>query len=137
VNSSTQDSEIKAVFIAIEAHRGQYRRDGDPYISHPTRVAENFPKDSTERIVAWLHDVVEDSTTTLEDLKAEFSATVVDAVDAITHREGEPYLNYLLRLAKNPVARQVKEADLKDNLSGTPGKNSDKHQLALWILSTL
>ena len=75
---------------------------------------------NTERIAGVLHDVVEDSCVTLEDLKqAGFSSEVVDAVDALTRRADERYEDYLLRCRKNPIARVVKRADLHDNMDTT------------------
>ena len=103
--------------IAHEAHSGQTRWNGDPYITHPARVAAQM-RYTEHEIVAWLHDVVEDTNVTLDDLRAEgFSEAVINAVDAITHRDGESYCDYLRRLRNDPFATVVKIADLTDNLT--------------------
>lgn len=106
----------RAIAIAVEAHTGQQDKVGQPYILHPLRVmlAVRSPE---ERMVGALHDVVEDSAWTLGALReAGFSPDVVDAVDAISRREGEEYFDFVLRAGANPLARPVKVADLRDNL---------------------
>lgn len=107
----------RALTIALEAHRDQTRRNGTPYVLHPLRVMLSF-EDETRRMIGVLHDVVEDSEWSLEDLREEgFSAEVVAAVDALTKREGEDYQDYLDRLGPDPLARDVKLADLRDNMN--------------------
>lgn len=109
----------RAIALAAEAHAGQQDKVGEAYILHPLRVmlAVGSPD---ERIVGVLHDVVEDTPWTLEGLRAEgFSAEVVDAVDALSRREGEDYFDFVLRAGANPLARPVKLADLRDNLDMT------------------
>lgn len=109
----------RALEIATEAHAGQTDKAGAPYLSHPLRVSAAV-EGSDEKIVAILHDVVEDSDWTLERLRTEgFSAAVVAAVDALTHREGEDYFDAIRRAKANPIARQVKLADLDDNSDRT------------------
>jgi (p)ppGpp synthase/HD superfamily hydrolase len=89
---------------------------GDPYILHPLTVMLRF-RDPDARIVAILHDSVEDSDQTLADLEKEgFSEEVVEAVDALTRREGESYEEFIARLRPNPLARRVKLADLEHNM---------------------
>ena len=89
---------------------------GKPYIEHPARVAQAVQGDDA-KAVAWLHDVVEDTPITLDDLRlGGFSGRVVRGVDAMTHREGEEYLSFVRRAALDPVARQVKLADVRDNM---------------------
>jgi (p)ppGpp synthase/HD superfamily hydrolase len=106
----------EAIRIAVEAHRGQKDRAGAPYILHPLRLLFRVQTDA-ERMAAVLHDVVEDSPWTLDDLRARgFAAEVVDAVDHLTRREGESYERFVERAAEHPVARRVKLADLEDNL---------------------
>lgn len=122
--------------IARRAHRRQKRQDGiEPYIRHPERVAKNCQL-TESKIVAWLHDVVEDTELTLEDLrKAGFSKQIVDAVDAITHRDYESYISYILRVRANELACWVKMADILDNMTDNIGKSRrEKYQLALYIL---
>ncbi|MCA9524318.1 MAG: bifunctional (p)ppGpp synthetase/guanosine-3',5'-bis(diphosphate) 3'-pyrophosphohydrolase [Myxococcales bacterium] len=106
----------EAILIATAAHRGQRDRGGVPYILHPLRVMGKV-SGSAERIAAVLHDVVEDTSVTLDDLRrAGFSDEIVDAVDALTRRESEGYDAFIRRLMPNAVARRVKIADLEDNL---------------------
>ena len=106
-----------ALKIAVEAHTGQADKVGQPYILHPLRIMLAMTTDE-ERMVAALHDVVEDSSVTLEDLrKAEFSEPVVAAVDALTHREGESYGDYVKRASLNPLAKRIKITDLEDNMN--------------------
>jgi (p)ppGpp synthase/HD superfamily hydrolase len=106
----------RAIAIAAQAHTGQLRMDGEPYILHPLRVMMRVGE-MNAKIVAVLHDVVEDSAWTLDQLRSEgFAAEVVGAVDAVTHRQGEDYFAYVSRAAADPLARQVKLADLEDNM---------------------
>lgn len=105
-----------ALMVANRAHSGQFDKGGQPYIRHPMRVSAAMHSDD-ERIVALLHDVVEDSDITLGDLRRDgFSDAVVDAVDALTRRRHEVYSAYILRVAANPLAVAVKVADLADNM---------------------
>ena len=106
----------EAIRIAVDAHRGQRDRGGAPYILHPLRVMLRVQSDA-ERMAAVLHDVVEDSAWTLDDLRARgFADEVLAAVDALSRREGEDYGAFVERAAAHPVARRVKLADLEDNL---------------------
>ncbi len=106
----------KAIRIAAEAHDGQQDRFGAPYILHPLRVMMRMTSEE-ERIAAILHDVVEDSDWTLDDLRKEgFSEVILQAVDCLTRRQGEHYFEYIERLKPNTVARAIKIADLEDNM---------------------
>ena len=106
----------KAIEIAELAHEGQVDKGGKPYIGHPLRVM-NALETFEEKIIAVLHDAVEDSDLTLEDLKvAGFSNTVILAIDAITKREGEQLNDYLKRVMGNEIALRVKIADMTDNM---------------------
>jgi (p)ppGpp synthase/HD superfamily hydrolase len=108
-----------ALAIAVEAHRGQFDKAGQPYILHPLRVMMRFATPS-ERIVAVLHDVVEDSPTSVADLRAAgFDEDVVRAVDHLTRREDETYEAFIERAATNSIAKRVKLADLEDNMTVT------------------
>ncbi len=112
-----------AIQIACEVHAGQHDKGGDAYILHPLRVMLRMSMEPT-RIAAILHDVVEDSSCTLEDLKREgFSQEIVNAVDALTKREGENYLDFIRRAASHPIVGPVKRADLEDNLDLSRIKN--------------
>lgn len=106
---------LLAYQIACAAHAGQVDKGGAPYIEHPTAVA-NMLTTEDEKIVAYLHDVVEDTPITLADLKAKgFSEVVLAAVDSMTKRAGEAYDTYLARLCANPLAVKVKIADMTHN----------------------
>lgn len=106
----------EAILIAVEAHRGQKDRAGAPYVLHPLRMMLRVRTDA-ERMAAVLHDVVEDTAWTLDDLRARgFPAEVIEAIDRLTRRPGEPYDAVVERAAAHPVARRVKLADLEDNL---------------------
>jgi (p)ppGpp synthase/HD superfamily hydrolase len=111
----------KALAIAVEAHEGQKRMDGQDYIVHPLRVMGAVEK-IDEKIVAVLHDVPEDTDVTLDDLrKAGFKIQIIEAVDAITKRKGEKYQDYLARVMPNELALEVKIADIHDNLRDQSG----------------
>ena len=109
------DLTKKSIRLSFEAHQGQIDKCGLPYVTHPLHLAEQMP-DEVSTAVALLHDVVEDTAYTLEDLKAMgFPETVTDAVAKLTHDESVPYLEYVAALNDDPVARRVKIADLKHN----------------------
>jgi (p)ppGpp synthase/HD superfamily hydrolase len=106
----------RAIQIAAAAHAGQIDKAGQLYILHPLRVMLTVAT-MDERIAAVLHDVVEDTSITLERLRAEgFSPAVVEAVDALTKRPGEDRITAAKRAAANPIARVVKLADNADNM---------------------
>lgn len=106
----------RAISIAAEAHAGQTDKNGAPYILHPLRVMLRV-EGVEARLVAVLHDLVEDTPWTLADLAEEgFSETVLRAIDGLTRREGEVYLDFVRRAAANELARRVKLADVDDNL---------------------
>lgn len=115
------DLVSQAKDVATRAHQGQTDKTGAPYIGHPERVATHVAhhaaaEDLEEaRAVAWLHDVVEDTQITLDDLARQFPATVVAAVDAMTKRPDEERDAYYRRVRSNRIARAVKNADLDDN----------------------
>ncbi len=105
-----------AIALALEAHRGVIDRSAQPYILHPMRVMFRC-EGEIERIVAVLHDVVEDTGRTFDDLrKLGYSEEVIAALDCVTKREGEGYEQFVERAATNPVARRVKIADIEDNM---------------------
>lgn len=110
----------KARALAAAAHAGQVDKVGEPYIGHPARVVQGVlmsgVTDLNAVAVAWLHDVVEDTDITLDDLRTiGFSHRVVDAVDAITKRKGEAFEDYYERVKANPLALVVKWHDVADN----------------------
>jgi (p)ppGpp synthase/HD superfamily hydrolase len=105
----------QALQIAAKAHEGQKDKDGKPYILHPLRVMAAVEGEEA-KVVAVLHDVVEDTAVTLDDLRAAgFSETILTAVQCVTHRQEEPYADYVVRCKANDIARRVKLADLEDN----------------------
>jgi len=143
----------KAKRIAEIAHKGQVRLGGEPFINHPMRLTAHFDSE-TRKTVAVLHDLVEDTNWTLEDLRNEgFSDEVVDAVDSLTRREHESYLNFILRAAKNEIGKEVKLIDVEDNLADCEKQIADpkmhsvhrqkfkylrtRYQLARYILTHL
>jgi (p)ppGpp synthase/HD superfamily hydrolase len=107
----------KAIALALRAHGGQTDRYGQPYILHPLFLMQQMDTEA-ERIAAVLHDVVEDSDVTLDDLRAEgFPAEAVEAVRLMTHDKTETtYEAYVAALKPNPIARKVKLADLQHNM---------------------
>jgi (p)ppGpp synthase/HD superfamily hydrolase len=106
----------RAIAIAAGAHVGQVDRAGQPYILHPLRVMLRMTSEA-ERIVAVLHDVVEDSDVTLELLRSEgFASEIISAVDALTKRKGESRLEAACRAKQNSIARIVKLADNTENM---------------------
>jgi hypothetical protein len=105
----------RAIEIAARAHSGQRDKGGAVYILHPLRLMLRLSS-ADARIAAVLHDVVEDSTVTLDSLREEgFSEHVLAAIESLTRREGEDYNDFIDRVAQNSIARQVKIEDLKDN----------------------
>lgn len=100
--------------LATSAHAGQVDKAGNPYIQHPARVAASLTDDETIA-TAWLHDVVEDTTVTLDQLAEQFPPNIVDAVDALTKRADESRAQYYERVRTNPIALTVKLADINDN----------------------
>ena len=108
-----------ARLVAEAAHAGQVDKGGAPYIEHPAFVADRvrwLGGDEVAAAVAWLHDVVEDTRVSLDALASVFPARVVEAVDGLTRREGEPYFEYIERAGCDSVARTVKRCDLEHNL---------------------
>lgn len=104
-----------AMRIACTAHQGQADKAGYPYIHHPLHVAEQMT-DEYSCAAALLHDVVEDTIWTLEQLaRAGIPAPVLEALSLLTHDEETTYLDYVRRLRGNPIARAVKLADLRHN----------------------
>jgi (p)ppGpp synthase/HD superfamily hydrolase len=134
-----------AVRIATAAHDGQLDKSGKPYIGHPVRVM-NRVSGPYEQMAAVLHDVIEDTSVTAEDLRAAgCPERVVTAVVALSHRPGEPQADYLARVAVDPIAVVVKHADIADNMSparfdaldpATRARLRIKYDTALRLLSS-
>jgi len=109
----------KAIEVANKAHSEQVDKAGQPYILHPLRLMLKFEQ-TNEMVVAVLHDVVEDSNVSLDDLLSHgFSRTVVEAIDCLSRRDGESYENFINRISENGLARKIKIEDLKDNMDLT------------------
>ncbi|NLT27087.1 MAG: HD domain-containing protein [Microbacteriaceae bacterium] len=112
---------IEAERIAREAHEGQFDKAGRPYVEHPARVAAwaaRLDPDAPSAVIeaAWLHDVLEDTPFTRDDLAARgISAEAIAMVEAVTKRDGEPVEAYFERVRACPGAADVKRADLADN----------------------
>ena len=136
--------ESMARIVASKAHRNQSDRAGVPYIKHPETVAAMVTTDE-EKAVAYLHDVIEDTPLTLEDLKKQgFPSTVINAVALLTKQKGQSYQDYLEGVKENALARKVKLADLKHNsdltrlhvVTDADIKRYEKYQKAIAYLST-
>lgn len=109
------DLTRKAMKIAYEAHAGQVDKAGLPYINHPLHLAEQMETEDT-CVVALLHDVVEDTPVTLEELrKSGFTETQLHAIKAMTHEKGVTYMDYIRELRNNEIAVVVKIADIRHN----------------------
>ena len=105
----------KALQIAFDAHKDQVDKAGLPYIYHPFYLATQMETEDSI-IVALLHDVVEDSHYTFEQIESyAFSASIMAALRLLTHEDSEDYITYIHRVKENELARIVKLADLKHN----------------------
>ena len=115
MNNAEYSKDVAAArALAERRHAGQVDKAGLPYITHPQRVAERLETPEVQ-VVGWLHDTVEDTGLTLQEVEAQFGPATAAAVDAVSRREGEDWDAYLRRVKANPVARQVKISDLIDN----------------------
>ena len=123
----------KAMRIAYKAHHGQLDYNGIPYIFHPIHLAEQMD-DEISCCAALLHDVVEDTDVTMEDLAREFPAQVMEVLKLLTHNDDVPYFDYVREIKKHPVAKKVKLADLAHNSDQTRCVDSDltEERLAYW-----
>lgn len=125
---------VKAREFSEEHHYGQTDKVGKPYIEHPVRVAQSIthlpmnskPMKELAVVVAYLHDIVEDTFITLDVIEENFGIDVAYAVDCITHRENEPNVDYIERVMLSEVARVVKIADIMDNLTPTRFEGLDE-----------
>ena len=123
----------EAMRIAYKAHHGQLDYNGIPYIFHPIHLAEQMD-DEYSCCVALLHDTVEDTSVTIEDLMAIFPKEVTDAVALMTHQKGTDYFEYVRNIKENPIARKVKLADLAHNSdqSRCVGSDLSEERKAAW-----
>ncbi len=133
----------KAISIALAAHKGQVDKGGCPYILHPLRVMLSV-ETLNAKIVAVLHDVVEDSDITIDELRlAGFNEAILDAVQLLTRENEVSYEDYIKNMKSNSLAVSVKKADLNDNmnvarLSGpnnSDSKRLEKYKRALQVLT--
>ncbi len=121
-----QDANLldKADDIAERRHHGTCRKfTGEPYIQHPRRVmalCQAAGCDMSQQVAALLHDLLEDTPTKEAELREQFGDHITDIVVALTRRDGETYDQFVTRTMRNPWARQVKLADILDNLSTIP-----------------
>ncbi len=136
-------STKKAMKLCFTAHRDQTDKSGLPYVFHPFHVAEQMPDEKTT-VAALLHDVVEDTPFTLQDLREMgFDEDVLEALSLLTHREGVPYMDYVARIRGNEIARTVKLADLRhnsdltrlDRITGAAIKRAEKYAAAIDLLT--
>ncbi len=104
----------KATRLAYTAHHGQVDKAGIPYIFHPMHLAEQMD-DELSCVCALLHDVVEDTAVTMEELAVDFPAEVIRVLKLLTHGDNEDYFDYVRRLKDDPIAKKVKLADLAHN----------------------
>jgi uncharacterized protein (DUF58 family) len=120
----------RALHIAVEAHAGQEDKSGLPYAFHPIRVMLRCKCDEA-KIAALLHDVVEDTTVSFDQLSKEgFSEEVLSAVRLLTHDPSVSYEDYIRQLSTNPIAKEVKLADLEDNSDIRRMKGVDEKAVA-------
>jgi len=105
----------KALKLCFDAHKDQKDKSGMPYVFHPFHLAEQMETEETT-IAALLHDVVEDTDFTLEDIsEMGFSKNVTDALALLTHDDDTDYMDYVAKIKENPIAKAVKLADLAHN----------------------
>lgn len=132
-----------ALKIATEANKGQVDKAGVPYINHPLTVASLVDTEE-EKIVALLHDTIEDTNITEQDLiDYGFPNEIVEAVKLLTHNKNVPYMDYVAKIKDNELARKVKIADLTHNsdlsrlkeITEKDKKRYEKYQKALLYLS--
>ena len=109
---------ILARALSAFAHEGQYDKAGREYRYHPLAVSEMVDTED-EKIVALLHDVLEDTEVAEEMIRSLFGDIVADAVVALTRKDGEDYMDFVRRAGENPIARKVKLADLEHNMNLT------------------
>ncbi|MDE5601091.1 MAG: HD domain-containing protein [Clostridia bacterium] len=122
-----------AMKIAYNAHHGQVDKVGIPYVFHPFHLAEQMT-DEYSVCVALLHDVVEDTQVTFDELSRIFPDEVIAALKLLTHEDGVDYFDYVRAIKGNPIAMAVKLADLKHNSDQTRlvGSDVSRERIAAW-----
>jgi (p)ppGpp synthase/HD superfamily hydrolase len=136
----TQADLARAILIAAQAHSDQLDKAGRPYILHPIRVMQRVHQHGpAAEIVAVLHDVVEDTPVTLEELADQgFGPDIIAGVDALTRRDGEDYFDYIERCSQDQIGCLVKLADLEDNsdpIRSFPGQRIGRYSAAREIIA--
>ena len=120
----------KALKLCFDAHKEQLDKNGMPYVFHPFHLAEQMTTEETT-IVALLHDLVEDTDYTIQDLvNMGFDKNVTDAIMLMTHADNVEYMDYVCNIKENSIAKQVKLADLKHNSDLTRLDTVDEKALA-------
>ena len=131
-----------ALRLSFDAHREQVDKTGLPYVFHPFHLAEQMT-DEISTVCALLHDVVEDTDITLDDLgRMGYPKEVIEVLALLTHEENVPYMDYVREIAKNPIAKAVKIADLRhnsdlsrlDTIDEYALKRNEKYKAALALL---
>lgn len=132
----------QALALVVRHFTGITDKDGEPYVMHCLRVMMGAGDGVDERLVALMHDLVEDTPVTLDDLRKHgFSEAVVEAVGLVTHQEHDTYAEYVVRLKSNPLALRAKMADLRDNASlnralfREPSLEHDTHRMSRYLLT--
>ena len=132
----------KALKISFAAHKDQVDKSGMPYVYHPFHLAEQM-NDENSTCVALLHDVVEDTDISLDDLASDgFPAEVIEALTLMTHNDNVPYMDYVRKIKTNPIAAKVKLADLEHNsdltrldlVDDAALERADKYRRAIFLL---
>ena len=132
-----------ALKLCFEAHKNQVDKSGMPYVFHPFHLAEQMQDEDTT-IVALLHDVIEDTEYTIDDLRNKgFSDKVIDAISLMTHDSSVPYMEYVAQIKTNPIAKAVKLADLKHNsditrlesITAKDEERAEKYRSAIELLA--
>ena len=133
----------QALKLCFEAHKEQKDKSGMPYVFHPFHLAEQMTDEATT-VVALLHDVVEDTNTTFEDLEKQgFDEEIISALKLLTHNDDTPYMDYVAEIKNNKIATAVKLADLKhnsdlsrlDTVDEKALKRKEKYEKAIKILT--
>ncbi len=132
----------KALCISFEAHKNQFDQSGLPYVYHPFEVA-SMVNGEFETCAALLHDVIEDTDVSLDDLAKDFPSGVIEALRLLTHDDGVPYFDYIRAMCSNKIAKAVKLADLRHNsnlsrlseITEKDRKRAEKYKKAYQILN--
>ena len=137
------DLTKKALKLCFEAHKEQTDKSGMPYVFHPFHLAEQMTDEETT-VVALLHDIVEDTELTFEDLEKQgFGEEIISALKLLTHNDDTPYFDYVAEIKTNKIATAVKLADLKhnsdlsrlDTVDEKALKRKEKYEKAIKILT--